>query len=85
LFKNVTVQLQGDVPFTPQDQDMIGVFINGECRGTGRTGEEFTIWKQQDEETFQICYYSSAKAGIYTLKTPVTLTDDTYHVININF
>lgn len=84
-FNSVTVQVQGDVPFTVQDQDMIGVFVNGECRGTGKIGQEFTVWKQQDEETCQICYYSSANAGIYTLKTPVTLTDETYNVININF
>jgi hypothetical protein len=64
---------------------MIGVFVNGECRGTGLIGEEFTIWRQENEETVQICYYSSANAGIYTLKTPVTLNDETYHVININF
>ena len=64
---------------------MIGVFVNGECRGTGRIGEYFTFWKQQTEETFQICYYSSDKAGIYTLKTPVTVTDDSDQEINIIF
>jgi len=85
LSQSFTVQIQGDVPFTPQDQDMIGVFVNGECRGTGQIGKEFTVWKKQTEETILICYYSAANAGIYNIKKPVTITDDTDHVININF
>ena len=84
-FQQFTIQVEGNVPFTPGKEDMVGVFVNGECRGTGRIGEEFIFWKRQTEETFQFCYYSSANAGIYTIKTPVTITDDADHVININF
>lgn len=85
MFQNFNVQLQGDVPFTPKDQDMIGIFVDGECRGTGSIGQDFTFWKRQTEETFQICYYSAEKAGIYTINEQVKTTDDTDQNISITF
>lgn len=60
-------QMTGNVPFTVSEDDVIGVFVGNECRGTGKVGSEFLVWKRpSDDESFTVRYYSAEKAGIYT-------------------
>lgn len=85
-YQNVVVQLAGNVPFTPHDNDIVAAFIDGECRGTGVSGETFYLRMESTEEIgkeFQVRYYSYEKQGIYTLEKPI-LIDNSYP-INVTF
>lgn len=54
--------------------DRVGVFVGDECRGVGRPGIAFNVFHQQEGEQAQVRYYSKSKGGIYTLRTPLTLS-----------
>lgn len=81
----LTVELGENAPFTPSEDDIVGVFINGECRGTGRHGSTFVVWGNTDtEHSFQLRYYSKEKGKIYTVAKPIEITESLQNV-TINF
>lgn len=63
----------GNMPFTPSDNDVVGVFVGDECRGTGKPGEYVYVWSRQATETCQLRYYSAQKQGVYTMNQTVTI------------
>lgn len=56
------------------DDDIVGVFVGGECRGVGRPGTDFNVFHQQNGEQAQLRYYSKSRGGIYTVRQSLTLT-----------
>ncbi len=64
----LTVSLPAAVPFTPDSGDIVAVFAGGECRGVGRVGEAFTVFRTTTDETLDVRYYSAVQAGVYTMK-----------------
>ncbi len=71
------VEVGAGAPFTPSNNDLIGVFINGECRGTGRLGERFFVWgNTEHDKSFELRYYSTCEHGIYTFNKPFQITED---------
>ncbi len=71
---DVTLTLPAQVPFEKSDSDLVGAFVNGECRGVGTIGKPFTIFRTSDSETVTLRYYSSQKGGVYSLEDAVNLT-----------
>ena len=64
--------------------DLVGVFVNGECRGVGKPGVSFNVFHQPNETQAELRYYSSSQGGIYTRSKPLTL-DTGYQTIDFNF
>ena len=83
--KQIAVQLTGSVPFVPADDDLIGAFVNGECRGTGQVGELFDVWSRENEDKVLLRYYSVEKGGVYTLEDSILVEDDYYPDLTFNF
>lgn len=76
LQSSLTVNLPDNAPFTPADGDCVAVFAGVECRGVGTVGEPFTVFRTTEKETLQVHYYSIEKAGVYTLKQPLSTEND---------
>jgi len=77
---SLTVNLPDNPPFTPADGDCVAVFVGGECRGVGTLGKAFTVFRTTEKETLQVRYYSTEKAGVYTLKQTLSSENDiTFH------
>lgn len=64
--------------------DLVGVFVNGECRGVGKPGVSFNVFHQPNETQAELRYYSSIQGGIYTSRKALTL-DTGYQTIDFNF
>ena len=76
------LKLGDDSSFTPSKNDLVGVFIDGQCRGVGKPNQEFNIWLTSDEEKgkeMQVLYYNEEKQGFFTLKEPILITDEYYY------
>ena len=81
----LTVNLSDQLPFTPDGNDLVAVFVGSECRGTGSVGKPFTVFRSSAEESLQLRYYSVRQGGIYSMEQPVALTQDETKVITFNF
>ena len=67
--RRVTVTLPDSLPFTRNDRDLVGAFVDNECRGVASVGKElvvYTLLGEQDTVSFR--YYSVDKGGIFRLK-----------------
>ncbi len=76
----LTVILPQKLPFTPNSDDMLAVFVDGECRGVGyQNADLYEGWRvsvmgRSADETAQIRYYSADKGGTYTILKTFNLT-----------
>lgn len=68
----VSVASGGDIAVNVE-ADLVGAFVDGECRGTGRPGVPFSVYYREGEQV-QLRYYNSGKGGIYTQTEPLALT-----------
>lgn len=82
----VAVIMPDELPFTVTDGDMLASFVDGECRGIYERNEElYSGWRGENffrdgETTAQLRYYSAEKQGVYTIETPVDLTQTMQNV-----
>ena len=83
--QQLTVNLPAKVPFTTSANDLVAVFAGNECRGVGSIGKPFTVFRTSAGEALQVRYYSSDKAGIYTITQSVTLAENTAQTITPEF
>jgi len=80
LSTTLAVMLPEQLPFVESSDDMLAVFVGGECRGIGyQGGDLYEGWRvkvvsAQKDETAEIRYYSADKAGIYTILKTFTLS-----------
>ena len=81
----LTVNLPAKVPFTTSAGDLVAVFAGNECRGVGNVGKPFRVFRTSAGEALQVRYYSSDKAGIYTITQSVTLAENTAQTITPEF
>ena len=58
------------------EQDVVGVFVGGECRGVGKVGKAFTVFSNSSGEQGELRFYSSAEKGVFTANKKLTLTGD---------
>ena len=85
LQRQLTVNLPAEVPFTPADGDIVAAFAGNECRGVGSIGNPFTVFSTASGETFQLRYYSSAQAGVYSFRQNVTLSENDPQSVTLIF
>ena len=85
LQRQLMVNLPAEVPFTPADGDIIAAFAGNECRGVGSIGNPFTVFSTASGETFQLRYYSSAQAGVYSFRQNVTLSENDPQSVTLIF
>lgn len=72
----LTVSLPGQTPFTPDNNDLVAVFVGDECRGVGVAGKPFNVFRTSETEKLTLRYYSVQQAGIYTMAQTVTAETD---------
>ena len=72
----LTVSLPGQPPFTPDNNDLVAVFVGDECRGVGVAGKPFNVFRTSETEKLSLRYYSVQQAGIYTMAQTVTAETD---------
>ena len=79
ILTELGVSLPEKLPFTVSSDDMLAVFVDGECRGVGVSDPEmFSGWRalvmsEKENETAQVRYYSAEKSCIYTFNQTITL------------
>ncbi|MBQ6965555.1 MAG: hypothetical protein IJP82_07705 [Bacteroidaceae bacterium] len=83
--QQLTVNLPANVPFTPADGDIIAAFVGNDCRGVGRVGQPFTVFRTTSDETLQLRYYSTVQAGFYRLLQTLTMNEDEEQVVTLGF
>jgi hypothetical protein len=72
----LTVSLPDQPPFTPDNNDLVAVFVGDECRGVGVAGKPFNVFRTSETEKLTLRYYSVQQAGIYTMAQTVTAETD---------
>ena len=72
----LTVSLPDQPPFTPDNNDLVAVFVGSECRGVGVAGKPFNVFRTLETEKLTLRYYSVQQAGIYTMAQTVTAETD---------
>ena len=72
----LTVSLPDQPPFTPDNNDLVAVFVGSECRGVGVAGKPFNVFRTSETEKLSLRYYSVQQAGIYTMAQTVTAETD---------
>ena len=72
----LTVSLPDQSPFTPDNNDLVAVFVGDECRGVGVAGKPFNVFRTSETEKLTLRYYSVQQAGIYTMAQTVTAETD---------
>lgn len=72
----LTVSLPDQPPFTPDNNDLVAVFVGDECRGVGVAGKPFNVFRTSETEKLSLRYYSVQQAGIYTMAQTVTAETD---------
>lgn len=72
----LTVSLPDQPPFTPDNNDLVAVFVGSECRGVGIAGKPFNVFRTSETEKLTLRYYSVQQAGIYTMAQTVTAETD---------
>jgi len=81
LFTQLDIQLPDELPFTVQDNDILAVFVDDECRGIGErnpnlySGWRLDVKSAREHETAHVCYYSAEKNCIYKFNQTFTLND----------
>ena len=83
--QQLTVNLPAKVPFTTSANDLVAVFAGNECRGVGSIGKPFTVFRTSAGEALQVRYYSTDKAGIYSILQTVTLNGNAVQAITLEF
>ena len=75
VLANIMLPFDYPVPYIDYDNDLIGAFINGECRGLVRPGPDkfITILTDKIGEYVELRYYSSVQGAIYIMKDNVKL------------
>ena len=74
VYRDLPVVIPDDAPFTPSPNDLIGAFVGEECRGLSHPGELLDVCGLIDvDETFYLRYYSSERAGVYTVTKELPL------------
>lgn len=58
------------------EHDLVGVFVNGECRGIGLPGQAFTAFAYNKDEQAELRYFSWLVQGIFTTNKKITLTGE---------
>ena len=58
------------------DWDLVGVFVDGECRGVGYPDQPFTVFSYTTSEQAELRYFSSKEQGIFTSTQKVMLTGE---------
>lgn len=82
---SLTVLLPAGAPFKATDDDMVAVFAGNECRGAGKVGKPFTVFRNSEGETLQLRYYSVQQGGVYSVTEPVTVGNHEQNTITIQF
>ena len=83
--QQLTVNLPAKVPFTASANDLVAVFAGNECRGVGSIGKPFTVFRTSAGEALQMRYYSTDKAGIYSILQTVMLNGNAVQTITLEF
>ena len=83
--QQLTVNLPAKVPFTTSANDLVAVFAGNECRGVGSIAKPFTVFRTSAGEALQVRYYSTDKAGIYSILQTVTLNGNAVQAITLEF
>ena len=83
--QQLTVNLPTKVPFTTSANDLVAVFAGNECRGVGSIGKPFTVFRTSAGEALQMRYYSTDKAGIYSILQTVMLNGNAVQAITLEF
>ena len=79
IYTELEINLPEELPFTVSSEDMLAVFVDGECRGLGGCElDDFSGWRvlvmsEKKNETAQVRYYSAEKSCIYTFNQTFTL------------
>lgn len=60
--------------YVDKNRDRVGVFVEGKCRGVGVPGIPFYVFYQGESEQVEVHYYNESRGGIYTHKTPLTVS-----------
>ncbi len=63
------------------EYDLVGVFVNGECRGVGYPSQSFTVFSYASGEQAELRYFSWMEQGIYTSNSKLTLTGEPQTII----
>lgn len=63
------------------ERDLVGVFVNGECRGIGIPGLTFTAFSYNKDEQAELRYFSWMEEGIFTANKKLTLTGERQDII----
>ncbi len=71
LFLNFVIDDSVESPFIPSPGDLIGIFINGECRGYTHLGAStfngripLTVYSKEEGETMVLRYFSTVKWAV---------------------
>lgn len=56
------------------EEDLVGVFVNGECRGVGKPGDPFLVFSNSTDEQGELRYYSIFEGGVFTSSSKVLLS-----------
>ena len=82
LFVPISVTLPEQLPFNRADGDEMAVFIDGECRGVLKDGEDLypgwrgTIAYREGEDKAELRFYSAEKGGVYTVAQEIVVGDE---------
>ena len=71
----VYVRIPEKTPFTDiyPEYDLVGAFIDGECRGLCRPGEEMIVLSEKLAVDVELRYYNAQSSSIYIMKDKVKL------------
>lgn len=58
------------------DYDLVGVFVDDECRGVGTPGQTFTVFTNSSDEQCELRFFSMVKQGIFTIKNKFKFNGD---------
>ena len=62
-------------------RDLVGVFVNGECRGVGEPHAPFVAFSNSNGEQAELRYFSWTEQGIFTANKKITLTGEPQDII----
>lgn len=64
----LTVNITENEYIKADEGDIVAAFVGNECRGVGKLGEPFTVFRTNESEIIQLRYYSTEKGGVYTTR-----------------
>ena len=71
---SLTVNLAENAPVKTAAGDLVAAFVGEECRGVGKIGQPFTVFRTSADETILLRYYNKENAGVYSSQQSVTLS-----------